>query len=373
MRRSKLWWMLGAALLVGLAVATACDEDTGPGDDGLITLDEFDEAYAQALCSVFLRCPAMGGDDTLFMTGGTTSESACVSRLREALTLTPMNPADMYRIAVERGAGTWDASLAADCFDLMSGATCDDFLSGALGFEHAECNEMFQGSVPAASPCYRDLECADGWCDTESACPGTCVAYAAPGAPCGTTGAGDCGPGYVCGATLTCVAATATTLLGEGQPCGSYESECRYGLYCDEGTESCRAYLAENAACGEGTAQCTPGTACHPTELRCTRVQFSTSAGTPCGEGTTSVCDPLENLYCDPTTSRCVRLPGAGEPCMSLGYFSVCGVGLYCAGEVCRAKLADGAACELDSWCQSGECRGFCQPVAESCGSGDPF
>jgi hypothetical protein len=373
MRRVRLCWVLGAAVLAGVLAGAACDDGEGPAGDGQVTLDEFDEAYAEALCAYAVRCPAAGGDDLFYMTGGSTSVSACVSRLRSALGLAAVTPGDIYRAATGRGAGSWDAALAADCFDAMQTASCDDFESGAMEVEHRECIDMFDGSVATGSACYLDAECANGWCDTSSACPGTCAAFAAPGAPCGGSG-GDCGPGYECGIEGTCVAAVVDTLLSEGQACGVPNTTCRYGLYCDEGTESCRAYVAENSACGEGTADCIPGTICHPTDGRCTRVQLATTAGAACGETTLTMCDPLSNLHCDRTTGQCATLPGNGQPCVDMGFFGMCGAGAYCGpDDLCHTKLADGAACENDNWCQSDECRGTCLPATESCGGTDVF
>jgi hypothetical protein len=104
-------------------------------------------------------------------------------------------------------------------------------------------------------------------------------------------------------------------------------------------------------------------------------VQLATSAGVLCGEGTTTVCDTIEGLYCDPTTSHCIALPGNGSPCYTVGgIFDICGLGNYCgADDVCHTKLADGQPCESDSWCQSGDCMATCRPVAQSCDSGDLF
>ncbi|NMC69579.1 MAG: hypothetical protein GYA57_05850 [Myxococcales bacterium] len=375
MRRNRLFWLLGAALATGLAVAAACDDDGGPGGDGEITLDEYDEAYIEALCSAVARCPAMGGDDLYFIVGGATDASACVSRMRQALATGTVSMGALFQAAVDRGSGTWDGALAADCFQLIRNAPCDDFISGALDVEHQECAEMFHGNVAAGAACYLNIDCADGWCDTSSACPGTCVAYAAPGAACGAAAGGSrCGPGYDCGDADTCVASTVVTMLDVGQACGDPDTECRHGLYCDERTSSCRAYLGAGAACGEGTAECMPGMVCHPTDAVCSPVQFSATAGTPCGEGTTTLCDTLQNLFCHPSTRQCTRAPGDGEACLSLGLYNLCGVGLYCgADSVCHAKLADGAACEDDSWCRSGECRGTCRPLRESCDITDIF
>ncbi|MBN1774024.1 MAG: hypothetical protein JXB32_22385 [Deltaproteobacteria bacterium] len=374
MRRFRLYWLLGVALSTGIAVSVACDDGDGPGGDGQITLDEYDEAYIEVFCSFAARCPATGGDDLFYMTAGSTDASTCVSRMREALALGASSPGVAFQAAVARGAGTWDAVLAADCFTLIRNAACDDFQTGAIDVDHPECADMFHGSVASGSACYLDIDCVDGWCDNDTACPGTCVTYVAPDAACGGIDGGRCGPGYTCGDTGTCVPKTVAALADVGQACGAVNTECRYGLYCDERTESCRAYLDAGAACGEGTAECTPGTTCHPTNLVCTRVQFSSAAGTPCGEGTATLCDVLDNLFCDPGTLQCVQLPGSGQPCYAVGsFYTLCAAGNYCDGELCRTKLDDGAACELDHWCRSGECQGTCRPVAESCDSSDMF
>jgi hypothetical protein len=104
-------------------------------------------------------------------------------------------------------------------------------------------------------------------------------------------------------------------------------------------------------------------------------------------QGTASTCQPLpgEGQPCSPFTSgcqppyacvpdmppgtgyHCAQAAKEGQPCATIG----CDVGLYCnrqdpVNPICKPLLADGAACQQSSECQSGSCGpqlpGTCQP-----------
>lgn len=113
-----------------------------------------------------------------------------------------------------------------------------------------------------------------------------------------------------------------------GQACNiSGSNNCVANAYCDTGTTTCRAFLADGTTCGGAMGG------------RCK---------------TTSFCDTMA-LVCKP-------LPKAGESCATGGSCDTTGERLVCAPTgLCSSPLADGTTCTTSAQCKS-----------NSCGSGTP-
>jgi len=207
--------------------------------------------------------------------------------------------------------------------------------------------------APAVAPgglCHYDEQCLDGYCDTSSSCPGTCLARVAAGATCTTRGQ--------CRAGLTCSGLVCQPLSGDGEPCGF---GCLDGLFCAGG--SCDAPRPEGAAC---------------------TLDFHCERGLDCSSGVCSQL-PAEGEACRPSPSpycraglRCVagtcRVPNDdGEPCSDT---LECQRGSRCVEGTCSTILMPGAPCESSAHCALGlSCRdGRClsaPDVGETCFAGD--
>ena len=68
----------------------------------------------------------------------------------------------------------------------------------------------------------------------------------------------------------------------------------------------------------------------------------------------------------DDRAGTCARVPAVGTPCDD----TACGAHAFCDDhQICRARLADGAACEIGEECRSEHCEGFrCAPTAPPIG-----
>ncbi len=341
-----------AAILAAFLASTGCDDGGGGGP---IPLDQLWRRWIEVQCSMVHRCPyAAEGVGVIPPAYAGSSAAECVSIINTVFTVfAGEDPMWELHDAVDRGTVRYDGNAARACIDYAAGMSCDQ-----LQEEPAECERVFVGTVSPGGQCVVDLECLRGWCDTEAACPGRCVAYRRAGESC--TGSTElCEPNTYCDDTGRCAE---PQYVGEGQTCGYDIGWCSYGLGCGEAGTCVRLppLTSEGQACGDATGFCNPGLACH--EGTCRRPPAT--VGAAC-HAETLPCAFARNLICDPSTARCVAIPGAGEPCV-MGF--VCGGGTFCGDDrTCRARLADGAPCTGDDQCSSRNCTD-----AGACGPWDP-
>ncbi|MDI7268453.1 MAG: hypothetical protein QME96_10700 [Myxococcota bacterium] len=354
MRGTKRFRVAAAALLAALLACTACDGGSG---DGAIPLDQLWNRWIEVRCGVVHRCPYFGVMIPPVYAGSSVAE--CVSALNTDLAMAGIeDPMWDLRDAVARGTVRYDGNAARTCFDRAAGMSCEQIDREPP----AECELVFVGTVAPGGQCTEEEECLNGWCDTGSACPGRCVAYRRVGESC--TGSGErCEPNTDCDDSGRCATEPPRQYAGEGQTCGGGIGHwCGYGLYCGEAGTCVRLppIMSEGQTCGDWIGYCNPALACH--EGTCRRLPAT--VGAECAEETLP-CALARNLVCDPSTSRCIAIPGAGEPCLAGSY---CGPGTFCGGDrTCRATLADGASCTDDDQCSSGNCT-----AAGACGPRDP-
>jgi hypothetical protein len=338
--------------------------------------------YGDALCALYKRCGLIGDAEI----------ADCKAQFVASCNL-PTGDAGT-------GPVTYDGAKAACCIKHIT----DDYACNALNVDmnrDPACNEAWVGTVAISGACYGDGECAgNAFCDTGSACPGTCKTYIAIGSPCASgdqcADNGKCLAGADGGAT--CVA---TSYSCQDAPCTKYGRECFTGYYCklpaaDAGAGTCQALPSSGEACGPETSyQCATGLACNIN----LEAGFTGTCGTPgtagasclatmsCAAGfycvkpdggvlgtctavlaTGTGCDPNTNDFscgraihkCQPGTSTCGVDPVLSEPCSPLD--DNCQNG-WCDGSgsdaslgVCVAKLAGGAACTDNRQCASGDC-----------------
>ncbi len=295
---------------------------------------------------------------------------------------------------VELGWLSYDPVAAANCFEQWLAEPCGRFIEDASRPTLANdflghCPGVTTGHQRIGDPCQSDYDCAEGYCGStecaEGYCSASCVnAVCTPwlteGEPCrGGDYSSLCAAGLVCrphyaysadryckrpfldgdpcryedqsleycnADGLWCVSGTSSTVdiqwgelgvcrlrtLEVGDPCVSYNSGCREGLVCVDGT--CAVRGGESAPCNIA-AHCEAG-------LRC-------------------VVDNLISML-----GTCQRLPGLGEPCLSrYSYWDSgfvvdiegdCQPGLWCkplstisfdsaTPGVCTERDVEGASC----------------------------
>lgn len=309
-----------SALLISFA-ATACG--------GGVKLEDLGDTIIDALCERQVRC------------GAYTSVAECKANAS-------INTEEFER-SVEAGRTRYDEDKAADCLEALGDASCDSTAQN-VRVQPQACRDAFRGTVADGGVCYNDEECLSENCTVPdcgmACCAGTCDmtrAEVAIGGTCnGTTG--PCASGSFCdSATSTC-----TALKAAGGTCTS-NSQCSYGLYCNEATPPvCADAPNRGGACPDG--YCADiGDRCDGTSMTCVALG---KVGDPCSEGFAGLFDCQQPLTCNQTTLQCANPPNAGEACV---FF--CSSGNFCnANDICEAQKPNGQACMGDDECQSSFC-----------------
>jgi len=220
--------------------------------------------------------------------------------------------------------GDTRASIA-QCADGLAKVACNDWLVGTLG---DACYPP--GSLENGAPCGLRAQCAS----------------------------------YLCKKTDFDACGTCRPLPGEGDACP--DGQCKRGFVCD-GYSRCRSLQPERGPCiddrsCEAGLACTPGGTCWKAAKTGEECDASWSAGSGCDLRAGDACiagvckksprgaqdAPCKKRgdcaggYCDPTTSKCVRLKSIGERCdASIKFGGVC---LY-PGE-CISRDGEGV-CEM--------------------------
>ncbi|MEZ4380885.1 MAG: Dickkopf N-terminal cysteine-rich domain-containing protein [Nannocystaceae bacterium] len=317
---------VAARLLAAALVLPACNNE--------IPYEDVDDEQVDAICDYLVGC------------GIAASTELCVDAYRGVLDNDPNLDA-----AVDNGSVVYDGEAAKQCLDSIRESTCSGDIFGADADTDA-CDQVFTGTVDNGGACWFSEQCVSGSCDlgdcVEACCEGTCIATppdVGVGEDC--TGAANCVSGSYCDFNSGLCAAA----IGDGGTCGS-DYECATDLYCLGGV--CKASLPEGASCIEGE--------CGAFLLGCDVDTDTCQKFRKEGEA----CNPLASLCafglrCDEVTSKCAPPGGVGTPCGFSG--TSCANGTFCDFEVgtCQATKASGAACVLDSECQSLYCDDTCK------------
>lgn len=378
--------VLGSSLvfLMSLGCSPSSSEDDDDGKKGgTYTLQTFAEELnkygcAQAICS------------------GWESPSTCVTE-DDWVAL------DEVQASVNAGRLKFDATAAGKCVDAfkkLDQASC--WGANAVLDDAAierNCVPVFKGLVAEGADCYDAAECAAGSCDfSDNACPGKCAAFRTAGQSCdgegllcadglACSGEGvcakraevgescedvECVEGLVCDVNGKCAAVAAPAAVGaecdETRPCAD-------GLFCNRPDWSEPGQCAQRVAPG-GT--CAYSSECQGRQI-CVGAGFGMEGdllgkcalpqdvGGPCAPTPEDAWFVESGCYgvlaCDPATSKCVKAPKAGQPCIDFD----CAEGAYCNDEdQCVAQKANGQPCEYDEECVSYECgeEGVCVPYS---------
>lgn len=193
-----------------------------------------------------------------------------------------------------------------------------------------------------------------------------------------------CSRDVECKGLRFCLDGTCAGPAAQGQACSAgedYESlgfACQTGLYCDvdliaeerEGT--CQPKKTAGAQCVT-YLECRPGLLC--VGVTVDEQQQSVTPGTCAQPKQAGASCPVDfpfpecdyDLYCDPDSATCKRMPGEGDRCVYDEDPECLGDDLYCDSleygveGTCRRKKAAGESCSeseecLDGYCQNGTC-----------------
>ncbi len=242
------------------------------------TPDELETAYIDAYCQREVRCA-----------GWPASEMAgCIAYAqKEGVLVAALN-------AAHAGKMTFDAAQASACIDALNAAGCNFY-----DFYSPSCNGVFKPAVPVGGACDTLNECVGGECNLTSMtpCAGTCAAYVATGAPCGSA-----------------------------MPCAKTD-------FCDSTTSTCKTLPALGASC-DGVCSGT---------LNYCKGWMPGANGQP------------------DTLGTCAAFGGPGQSCEVLFLGWSCTPGLYCdENQTCQPTLSVGSSCKSGAACQPGNyCRGL--------------
>lgn len=217
------------ALMTSLAAVSSCGGGSG------VSVDQFPQAYAQAMCAQNFKCaPAADLVDKTMQ--------QCVDNNSSLLFLLSASISD----GQAKGRLSYDANQMGKCITAIKALTCDQWKAGlTMTSQPADCRTAVTAKVTSTGACLDDIECTTGHCegDDNNASPpvmGTCTMLTAAGGAC--TANDECASDLYCDSTShTCAAQRAG-----GQPCTD-GPQC-VNLSCTSSTGQCSSY----AGCAVG-------------------------------------------------------------------------------------------------------------------------
>lgn len=331
----------------------------------------WDEALA-AICDYYTKC------------GATTTSAGCQDFFSSSLGSASL--AAFFDRYLADGKVQYDGVAARRCFDQYRAASCsgDGWNTTAI----SDCQNVFTGTVAVGGACDFGSQCVpEAYCTASltGQCPGECKARVAAG---GTVTSGD-----QCVANTYSKNGVCTAFAPEGGACevGTFIG-CNAGLKCVAGVckrdvievgATCQSssecglfYACVNGACAElhGEGASCDGAARCKLDLRCATEGTAKVCRALLAEGaacTAGDCKPP--LTCSMAGSQqgtCRQPPAVNQSCDGFS----CAVGLYCEGatKLCKTQITAGGACKVEdlSPCADfGSCiNGKCSAVLPSCG-----
>jgi hypothetical protein len=299
------------------------------------------------MCARYVACELVPG----------SAEATCRASVSEGCAATVAE--------VKAGRRTFAAGPATACLAQIPSDSCADIGS--------ECglSALFPGSVATGGACKRSGDCAAGTCQgtTETTC-GSCVAFGALGAACGTDGGVTCAPDAYC-ASNACA-----PKLADGSPCSTRRActsgVCNYDNYLMDVPDAGRTCGTHPAGvpCAD-TGDCDDGLWCagylfnvdNYDTLRDGVCTERPAAGSVAANGTCSDdVDCAAGLWCQledgSADGKCVARGGAGADCsymaalFSNGYAHECLPGYGCGESGCVKMGNVGEACTDSSGCK---------------------
>lgn len=233
-------------LVTPLLLLAACSPEPQPGESLAsrisVPQEEFCPQLAASTAQQALRCQGESIGQQSVDALAATCEAILTPGIKAGVILYDSNQAAACLLA-----------LRTQCYDVLE----DD---GCLAWS---------GTLQPGQACYTSLECAQGYCDTDDACPGTCSEVAPAGGSCQDR---QCETGNYCNSEDLCA-----RRLAEGETC-TLSAACQVGLIClCEGDVDCDFLFEEEEP-----------------EGRCAPLPAPAKEGEPCSEARQCEMD----LYC---------------------------------------------------------------------------
>lgn len=349
------------ALVLVMAGAGACGDDDG--STGPLPLDQVQSTYIRAYCQLAIDC-----EFDAFIAFFDGDVEICVDFM-ETIGGTEDGINELID-SVNAGNTSYDGDMARECMDAMQSLSCEEAFASEAPV--LACEETFTGLLANGTDCTLDEECAGGWCDMSSTCPGSCSDTVLVG--------GGCSMGEKCETGALCEGGQCILNPGPlnlGDDCVESYRECGYGLWCDWGGNGiCENRAGAGSDC-EQEDQCEHGLFCNGNG-ECAEVVLVDELGAACGSYEMGpMCNLSLGLGCamefldSENYTVCVEVLDLGESCMEMDPNTEvvtvlpCDMfaGLYCDMEfqnftgVCAARKAGGAQCNDSGECQSDYCQ----------------
>jgi hypothetical protein len=359
-------WMAGlAGAAVGIAASCVVNLEGAPceRDSNCPRSQYCDQSQPTHQCVEIVKLTSPQEGCELALESLSQRLSECAAGLPEHWYAQGEVPSVCGAIAASVAAGrqTFDPSKVRECRAGILNMACGDLLNRTYGLMIDGCG-MFQGTVAAGNACTAHTDCADGYCDTISRCPGTCRPFkavndlctaadlCAPGSTCwggscrafitsGTCDAGPCnqathycnnqqclpregeaaqgcayvGDGYDCQLTLNCTGALLfdprSCQKGKGlnEPCVTYENECARFTSCQpgDGGHFCRLNPGPGGMCGLQSGDL----------VLCTGSRCTSAFNGTCANFLAVGADCSDSAECGPV-ARCVNGRCIAEYCL---------------------------------------------------------
>lgn len=307
--------VLAASLL---PLGLACEDEA---TDTSIPLEKFIAELRGATCERLVRCTYV------------PDLEACEATI-------PTDRGVVQAIAsVMAGELTYDPAAGRTCVDAIRNYKCegDYFLPRSL---RETCDPVFGNRKEEGAACFSGAECkgVDADCEKEAGCFDACCQGTCKLAG-GTAGLGvPCDNDTPCSPDLVCLQNEGGGDQGGGDPGGNRSCQQRVGpgAPCTDPFECVEGYGCDVEGTGTCFKQADSGAQCNPLLA---------------APGCAAQAD-----YCDEAQSKCVPLPGEGQPCVKNAFLTdACALYAQCVDGVCVRLPA------ADEPCLNGECLGLLQ------------
>ena len=304
----------------------ACDDEAA---DTSIPVESFIAELRGATCERLVRCTYV------------PDLAACEATI-------PTDRGVVQAIAsVMAGDLTYDPAAGRTCVDAIREYKCegDYFLPRTL---RETCDPVFGNRKAEGAACFSGAECqgVDADCEKEAGCFDACCQGTCKLAG-GTAGLGiPCDEATPCSPDLVCLTNEGGGDQGGGGP----------------GNRSCQPRVGPGQACND-PFECVEGYGC---DVQGTGQCFKQAdSGAQCNPALAAPGCAAQADYCDEAQSKCVPLPGEGQPCVSNAFLTdACALFTQCVDGVC-ARLPG-----PDQACLNGECLGLLQCSGQGDGGG---
>jgi hypothetical protein len=197
---------VAAALAV---LALGCGGSSGSGG---VSIDQFANQLAQALCAQNFKCC-----DASELTGKTMADCVSTNGLLLGVLTSSISSSQSM------GRASYSAPEAGACITAIRGLTCDDWKKGVPVNNQPTCADFITPKVASGGACQQDFECVGG---------GTCV-----GADSGSNG----------NPPMDGVCTPADPEAAVGESCAT--ASCASGSYCDPATSTCKVQKGAGETC----------------------------------------------------------------------------------------------------------------------------